>query len=182
MNQFREAIREHQWLKCEEFIQVVLRNLKPREMVILAVKQVSAFLPTFESYYPQVTWPREMLRLLSNGDPLATSMEFTGLNESYSSPGSDAFVQAISLVDNASQFQHDLYACSIKASNAIVVAIAARRYEYTIRNFPAAYKLVPAIETEENISPELVYDRHPEAENYSERIWSELASDLEALL
>ncbi len=55
MSQFRKAIREHQWLKCEEFIPVVLRGLKSREMVILAVKQVSAFLPFFESYYSQIT-------------------------------------------------------------------------------------------------------------------------------
>lgn len=180
----RNAIAQHNWYECEEIIKKFVENLTPSEAVQLSAKQVSLFLPLFEQYHPHITDPHIILDALIIGDPINKNATFPGLLNSYPSPGTNEFMNALELVNAAVQEQHEPLSCYIKAGRAIVNAIGSRRLEYWARKFPEDWELTRRSALGEENLPTLqsAYLRESEVEQYTEDMWLALAEEVERLL
>ncbi len=178
---WRLLVVKHNWSEADEVLLTLLEKLEPREIVKFAVAQLRIFLPVFEKYHPETTAPHEMLDLLSQGEPISPSIPFPALNTTYSSPGAYAFIDALRLIDEASQHQDDPHFCAFKVAQAILNVLSARSFEYSLTQFPSAWELAPNEETEAPPRP-IRYIGTSETERFKEDIRLHLVNALEDLM
>ncbi len=57
----RQSAQNRDWTTSQDTLKRLLARMEPLVALGIAAPQVQAFLPTFESYYPEATWVRELL-------------------------------------------------------------------------------------------------------------------------
>lgn len=58
LRDFREAIATHEWYHCELRTKELLEQFSPIEALKIGIDQIDSYLPLFEQYHPNITWPR----------------------------------------------------------------------------------------------------------------------------
>jgi hypothetical protein len=178
---YRKAIASHNWLEAGDILPILLGKLDSNSMIKLAVEQTTVFLPTFEEYYPDVSWPRIALTIMAQGKQVDPDVPFGKIEDRYFAPGCESFLEAICFLDNAYECKDDRERCIIKTDIAISHALAAKVFDYGFRNVPTAW-VTPEINEEDTDSFPIIWLGASGIQQYKETLQSKLADEIERIL
>jgi hypothetical protein len=183
-----EAIRRNM-STCEQIMRELLKLMEVREALQIALKQVSTYLPIFESHHPEKVWPRAWVELTSKYEPIDYSSHdfemFTDFYEDYF--GSQAFINAIQLLDGAfrAYFQGTPDVTINLAADAIANMASAKMSAYLSVKIPSIWLRFRKMFDDQNtfseeekweISKE--FKQNSERGNFIESFWTELADEI----
>jgi len=100
LRELRKLASQREWNEQQVVIDRLLMRLNQTECVGLGIQYIEAYIPRFEHYYPEQTWPRRLLNRFKaalSADPNQSSWpeapdEFT---ENYPKPGAGNFRNAL---------------------------------------------------------------------------------------
>ena len=108
-----DALRKAAHDRDHEQIQYLLKRLVMRlpfyHALAIAVERAHAYAPTFERYYPDATWARQVLVYIATVGQTPGELPPEAMRE-YSSPGSGNFVKAVFDLGNAAHQEHQMEA------------------------------------------------------------------------
>ncbi len=134
LRKLRYVTDELDWFECQRILEALLGQLDVEQIIKVTIYQVGAYLPLFERYHPAVVWPRKLLSLLFENQPIEGSFLIYG--EGFRSPGSNGFLEALGLAQSAALHKKDRRKCIDLATGAIVTTIGAMEFEYWARTYP----------------------------------------------
>jgi hypothetical protein len=189
LKELREAAIHRNMSKCEQIMRELLKLMDAREALQIALKQVSTYLPIFESHHPEKVWPRAWVELTSKYEPIDYSTHgfgmFTDIYEDYF--GSQAFINAIQLLDGAfrAYFQGISEVAINLAGDAIRNMASAKMFAYVSVKIPSIWlRYNKTLDDQNKFSDEekfyiaREFRQSPERGNFIESFWTELADEI----
>lgn len=90
----RLAAQQRQWTSLQDIFKRLIAELDPLVALQIPAEQVQAFLPTFESYYPDAKWVRELALTVVLYASSPKDLPVHTLNQ-FPSPGCGNFLMAV---------------------------------------------------------------------------------------
>lgn len=184
----RIAAREQTHDK-EPLMKTLIKSLKSRDTLTVALKQVSSFLPTFENNHPNIAWPRQWLEAASKFKPIEyEKYSFGFFADEVSDISSKAFISALGLLNSGFRAYYENREDTAKklAANAIAHIISAKILQYWIVNFPESWEVheqtyQEGIVDEKGFEPVREYRASPQRQAHEQELWLALADQVEAI-
>jgi hypothetical protein len=125
----RLAAEQGDWNACRNATEKLLVRLPTIHAVRFVRDFVLCRLPVFERQHPGVSWPRGLLELVGEEEPIGRDKTWPGEDE-FSGPGANSFAKAVESLWNAWLRTEDARQCIPELVSAISRAIMAERVEY----------------------------------------------------
>lgn len=90
----RLAAQQRQWTSVQDIFKRLISELDPLVALQIPAEQVQAFLPVFESYYPEATWVRELALTVVAYASAPRELPVHVLNQ-FPSPGCGNFLMSV---------------------------------------------------------------------------------------
>jgi hypothetical protein len=179
----KKAIAIHDWATSVQLAKEILSRMDNKQNIDIAANLLMDYLPIFEKYHPEATWPRTFLNAVINSAHIDPEGSLPIYEEGYSSPGSINFLEALGRINSARLHVNDNLSLDL-ALGAIVATIGAFSYEYWANIYPDDWEIVRKPKTAETNFPQLRSRMlaDPQVENYTERIWATLYERIIKLL
>ena len=173
----------------EPLMKALIRSLKPVDALLVALKQMSSFLPRLEKNNPQITWPREWIGLAERFKPIDYEAKSFGFfDDEVSDVTSIAFIKALGILDGAFSAYYDNREDTSKelAASAIANIISAKLLQYWIVNFPESWEVYQQTKYEgvvdkKGFEPLQEYRASPQRHRYEQELWLALADEIEVI-
>lgn len=140
--ELRDAAFRYDWQKCEQVSKKLFRLLTLDNVIDVVVHQLITHLPIFERFHPDVKWPRVFLLQFLGTQSTNKVFDFPFYRETYSSPGSDGFIQALGFLADIekSRSKPDTYTFDL-AVDAVTLIIQSRRLVLWATEHPDEWEL-----------------------------------------
>lgn len=203
LSRLHDAAAGHNWRQCELVLFDLYPHLPAQDGLLLAVEQLGAHLETFEAYHTDITWPRDLLELVYQLQPVDLSEYDFPLHsdlriydaDGTPTPGSDVFVSGLALLLDAFESllegssEHSLD----NAKGVIGDAIAAQTQAYGAYHCPEVWRgvrdMLADIRVTEEYNLKELESRTAALEAYDacvgafqQELWTSLANALAARL
>jgi hypothetical protein len=159
----------------------LLLSLEARDLIVLSLKQVRSYLPSYEKYYPQVTWPREWLEKAEKLNKFAIPKGFDAYNEVIADTGPLIFIRGIGSLNYAfNAYLKKEYAKSQSlACSGILAIVLAKNFTFWMEDDPEGWQLTRQEERNEKISRRIrKYKYGARYKNYEKNTWLDLLEDI----
>src|SRR5689334_9770016 len=104
LEELRTAALQREQEKLQFLLKRLLQNLDYYMALSLPLERIQAFLPIFENYYPEETWVRKLLLMISNyGKAPDNDIAALALEQSFSAAGAANFLKAVYDLNQAMQ-------------------------------------------------------------------------------
>lgn len=192
LNRLREAA-EHR--NIDEFLvtaQELLLSVQIRAVVELALSHVTAHLPKFEAYHPEVKWPRDTLAVISmwvKGES-NSQIHTLKIEEDFETPGTNNFSNAVELLWEAVFKEQEPNRRVHSALDAIASVFMAQLVEYWgnrhLAEWQRWYQAIKEFEISGTATPPLLGHGHwynePEIVERSKTAWHSLVNEIEQIV
>lgn len=120
----RQAAHQREWMTNQDTLKRLLAALDPLLALSVAAEPVQAFLPTFEAYFPQAGWLRELLLTVVSYASAPGDLPEAAVNQ-FPQPGCGNYVKAVLDLARAVQDKYTAFERYSHTTNAIANAILA---------------------------------------------------------
>ena len=104
LEELRTAALQREQEKLQFLLKRLLQSLDYYMALAIPLERIQAFLPIFESYYPDETWVRKLLLMISNyGKAPDSDIAAMALEQSFSAAGTGNFLKAVYDLNQAMQ-------------------------------------------------------------------------------
>ncbi|MBZ0276631.1 MAG: hypothetical protein K8I60_10820 [Anaerolineae bacterium] len=167
----------------------LILSLQPRDVLVVALRQVTSLLPFFEDIHPASKWPRQWIEAAAKFKPIEyRSHSFRFYENDFSDNGSKGFITAIAFLDSAFRAYYENLETSSKeeAGRAIASIINTKILQYWVINFSESWEVVKQTEQEgavdeKGFEPVRQYRANPQRQAYERYLWLALADDIETI-
>jgi hypothetical protein len=139
----REAARGREWNRLQDTLKRLLANFEPLQALEIAAVRVVDFLPTFEHYYPEATWARELLLTVVNYASAPNELPENSVSQ-FPSPGCGNFVVAVLDLARTAQPKYTVFERYSHVTNAIANIILADLSQFYYSQHPDAWERLTA--------------------------------------
>ena len=177
------AAQQREWNTLQDTLKRLISEVDPLVALGVAVSRAEVFLPTFEGYYPEAGWVRQLLLQIVSYATAPSDLPLEALTQ-FPEPGCGNFVMATFDMARAVQTQFTVFERYSYIVNAVANAILAdlqhtyysqRREEYDLMCDPGA---------DPDVAAEVQYGFWLDSE-VAERdtaTWFDVIDDVEAML
>jgi hypothetical protein len=107
LEELRAAALQRDQEQLQFLLKRLLQALDYYMAVAVPLERIQAFLPVFESYYPEETWVRKLLLMITNyGKAPDNDISSMALQQSFSAAGMGNFLKAVFDLSQAMQDSH----------------------------------------------------------------------------
>lgn len=183
----KAAAKERDWNAAQEALAGLFQNMKVDDIIQLGLLHLSLYLPTFEKYHPKSTWAHRALAAIRSSD-LDHSLEKTLRKVSYTSPGSNNFVEGVECLWRAVKIKDDPPQKISLAVDAIANALMASLIEYWYSQHIEDWRRWSNAKTDPETGEYLDQDaplipyrfwNDPKVAEYDTSAWLSLANEIE---
>jgi hypothetical protein len=104
LEELRAAALQREQEQLQFLLKRLLQSLDYYMAVAVPLERIQAFLPVFESYYPEESWVRKLLLMITNyGKAPDNDISGIALQQSFSAPGMGNFLKAVFDLSQAMQ-------------------------------------------------------------------------------
>lgn len=181
--ELREAAKEREQEKLQFLLKRLLQSLDYYVALALPLERIQAFLPTFEQYYPEETWVRKLLLMITNyGKAPDNDIAALALQESFTAAGMGNFLKAVYDLNQAMQSSHTPEVRIGFMASAVVNIIMAELAEAWYGKYPKAWEKVRANQEPHASTIALTFWTDKQTAERDTRAWLALADSIEAKL
>lgn len=124
INILRTAIAQRTWTTLQDTLKRLLATLDPLIALQVGAIRLQAFLPTFEGYYPEAGWVRELMLTVVSYASAPTDLPEHTVNQ-FPSPGCGNYVRAVLDCARVVQDKYTIFERYSHATNVIANTILA---------------------------------------------------------
>lgn len=126
----RIAAEQRQWNTLQDTLKRLLANLDPLLALQVAAPRVQEFLPTFEAYYPEASWVRDLLLTVLSYASAPGELPENSINQ-FPSPGCGNYVRAVLDTARAVQDKYTIFERYSHITNAVAnTLLATLQHQY----------------------------------------------------
>jgi hypothetical protein len=181
--ELRQAAEEREQEKLQFLLKRLLITLDYYMALAVPLEAIQAFLPRFESYYPEETWVRKLLLMITNyGKAPDNDIASLALQDSFSAAGMGNFLKAVYDLNQAMQSSNTPEVRIGFMASAVVNIIMADLVESWYSKRPKAWEKVRANQEEHARTIALTFWTDSETAERDTAAWLSVADSIEAKL
>ena len=144
----RIAASQREWNSLQDILKRLLAELDPLIAMQVAVPHLQGFLPTFETYYSEAGWVRELLLTVISYASAPNELPEATLPQ-FNAPGCGNFLLAVFDVSRAVQDKYTVFERYSHLTNAVANAILAKLQHHYYSQHPTAFEQLRDPETDQ---------------------------------
>lgn len=183
LQKLRVAARQREWNTLQDTLKRLLAELDPLIALSVAAPRLQAFLPVFETYFPEAGWVRELMLTVISYASAPNELPVNALNQ-FPSPGCGNFVMAVFDAARAVQPEYTVFERYSHITNAAANAILADLQHTYFGQRIDEYDRLREAEGDEQMAAQIQYAFWLDGEVAARdtALWLEIADELEQLL
>ncbi len=175
------AADQRDWTMLQDTFKRLIANLDPLIALQIAAVRTQAFLPTFENYYPEAKWLRDLMLTVISYASAPKELPVNALNQ-FLSPGCGNFVMSVFDLARAVQQEYTVFERYSHITNCVANAILAELQHLYYSEHGREYTLMIApatdLETKSHIQSRFWLDK--KVARLDSARWRQVANQLEA--
>lgn len=179
----RLAAEQRDWITSQDTFKRLIANLDPLIALQIAATRTQAFLPTFEMYYPEARWLRDLMLTVVSYASAPNELPVNALNQ-FLSPGCGNFVMAVFDLARAVEQEYTVFERYSHITNCVANAILAEMQHLYYSEHGREYTLMIAPATD-NETKSLIQSRFwldKKVARLDTARWRQVADQVEAKL
>lgn len=177
----RIAAQQREWNTLQDTFKRLIANLEPLIALQIAAPRVQGFLPTFESYYPEAGWVKELLLTVIAYASAPSELPVHVLNQ-FPSPGCGNFLMSVFELAWTVQPGEEVFERYSHITNAVSNAILAELQHLYFRTHPNEYAALHEDNAWVRSKIQAKFWLDAEVAQRDTRRWLEITDDLEKML
>lgn len=149
LHQLRAAAETREWTTAQDTLKRLLAALDPLIALSIAAPRLTAFLPTFEAYYPDAKWVRELLLTVVSYASAPNDLPDQSISQ-FPQPGCGNFVRAVLDAARGVQPKYTVFERYSHITNAVANVFLAELMHLYYSQHPADFALL----TSEDAAPD----------------------------
>ena len=172
----RSAAKQREWTTSQDILKRLFATLDPLLALQIGAPRLQAFLPTFETYYPDAGWVRELMLTVISYASAPTDLPEGTINQ-FPSPGCGNFVMAVLDSARTVQDKYTVFERYSHATNSIANAILAELTHVYFAERPELYAQFIDPETDPETRTKIQYDfwLDKEVSQTDQKLWLQIA-------
>jgi hypothetical protein len=183
LHQLRTAAQQREWNTLQDTLKRLLALLDPLIALQVAAARAQDFLPTFEAYYPEAKWVRELLLTVISYASAPEELPEHAVKE-FQSPGCGNYVRAVFDLARAVQRKYTVFERYSHITNAIAnVLLADLSHTYYSRHTDDFTRLCdPETSADERAQLQFAFWLDVDIARRDTELWLSVARDVEEKL
>lgn len=181
LNLLRTAADQRAWTTLQDTLKRLLATLDPLIALQVGATRLQAFLPTFEDYYPDAGWVKELMLTVVSYASAPSELPESAVN-AFPSPGCGNFVKAVLDLARAVQDEYTVFERYSHITNVVANAILAELQHLHFEKRTAEFSFIIDLDGDPQKKAK-IQQKFWVAPSVAERdtaLWHKVADDVEA--